>query len=99
MLEARGLTKYYGSVPAVQGIDFSLEPGIEIGKNARLAIGRKRFKRADGRFGRDGGKDAGYFGRVHLVLVFRQAEQSGEIAFQELVFDLFQVQAFHACVI
>jgi len=31
MLEARGLTKYYGSVLAVQGIDFSLEPGQVLG--------------------------------------------------------------------
>src|SRR5579864_9316401 len=31
MLEARGLTKYYGSVLAVQSIDFSLEPGQVLG--------------------------------------------------------------------
>jgi ABC-2 type transport system ATP-binding protein len=31
MLEAQGLTKYYGSVLAVQGIDFSLEPGQVLG--------------------------------------------------------------------
>jgi ABC-2 type transport system ATP-binding protein len=31
MLEARGLTKYYGSVLAVQGIDFGLEPGQVLG--------------------------------------------------------------------
>lgn len=31
MLEARGLTKYYGSVLAVQGIDFSLEPSQVLG--------------------------------------------------------------------
>lgn len=31
MLEARGLTKYYGSVVAVQSIDFSLEPGQVLG--------------------------------------------------------------------
>src|SRR6202166_3621034 len=31
MLEARGLTKYYGSVLAVQNIDFSLEPGQVLG--------------------------------------------------------------------
>jgi ABC-2 type transport system ATP-binding protein len=31
MLEARGLTKYYGSVLAVQRIDFSLEPGQVLG--------------------------------------------------------------------
>ena len=31
MLEARGLTKYYGSVLAVHSIDFSLEPGQVLG--------------------------------------------------------------------
>jgi ABC-2 type transport system ATP-binding protein len=31
MLEARGLTKYYGSVLAVQSIDFGLEPGQVLG--------------------------------------------------------------------
>jgi len=31
MLEARGLTKYYGSVLAVQSIDFSLDPGQVLG--------------------------------------------------------------------
>jgi ABC-2 type transport system ATP-binding protein len=31
MLEARGLTKYYGSVLAVQSIDFCLEPGQVLG--------------------------------------------------------------------
>jgi ABC-2 type transport system ATP-binding protein len=31
MLEAQGLTKYYGSVLAVQSIDFSLEPGQVLG--------------------------------------------------------------------
>jgi ABC-2 type transport system ATP-binding protein len=31
MLEARGLTKYYGSVLAVQNINFSLEPGQVLG--------------------------------------------------------------------
>jgi ABC-2 type transport system ATP-binding protein len=31
MLEARGLTKYYGSVLAVQSIDFALEPGQVLG--------------------------------------------------------------------
>jgi len=31
MLEARGLTKYYGSVVAVQSIDFCLEPGQVLG--------------------------------------------------------------------
>src|SRR5579872_5992643 len=31
MLEARGLTKYYGSVLAVQSIDFTLEPGQVLG--------------------------------------------------------------------
>lgn len=31
MLEARGLTKYYGSVLAVQGIDFRIEPGQVLG--------------------------------------------------------------------
>jgi len=31
MLEARGLTKYYGSVPAVQSIDFRIEPGQVLG--------------------------------------------------------------------
>jgi len=31
MLEAQGLTKYYGSVLAVQNIDFSLEPGQVLG--------------------------------------------------------------------
>jgi ABC-2 type transport system ATP-binding protein len=31
MLEAKGLTKYYGSVLAVQSIDFSLEPGQVLG--------------------------------------------------------------------
>ncbi|MGB2591619.1 MAG: ABC transporter ATP-binding protein [Candidatus Acidiferrum sp.] len=31
MLEARGLTKYYGSVLAVQTIDFSVEPGQVLG--------------------------------------------------------------------
>ena len=31
MLEARGLTKYYGSVLAVQAIDFTLEPGQVLG--------------------------------------------------------------------
>lgn len=31
MLEARGLTKYYGSVPAVQSIDFRIEPGHVLG--------------------------------------------------------------------
>jgi len=31
MLEARGLTKYYGSVLAVQSIDFSLAPGQVLG--------------------------------------------------------------------
>jgi ABC-2 type transport system ATP-binding protein len=31
MLEARGLTKYYGSVLAVQSIDFSIEPGQVLG--------------------------------------------------------------------
>jgi ABC-2 type transport system ATP-binding protein len=31
MLEARGLTKYYGSVLAVQSIDFSLKPGQVLG--------------------------------------------------------------------
>jgi ABC-2 type transport system ATP-binding protein len=31
MLEARGLTKYYGSVLAVQAIDFSLAPGQVLG--------------------------------------------------------------------
>lgn len=31
MLEARGLTKYYGSVLAVQTIDFSIEPGQVLG--------------------------------------------------------------------
>jgi len=31
MLEARGLTKYYGSVLAVQSIDFTIEPGHVLG--------------------------------------------------------------------
>jgi ABC-2 type transport system ATP-binding protein len=31
MLEARGLTKYYGSVLAVQSIDFALQPGQVLG--------------------------------------------------------------------
>jgi ABC-2 type transport system ATP-binding protein len=31
MLEARGLTKYYGSVLAVHGIDFIMEPGQVLG--------------------------------------------------------------------
>lgn len=31
MLEARGLTKYYGSVLAVQSIDFTIEPGQVLG--------------------------------------------------------------------
>lgn len=31
MLEARGLTKYYGSFLAVHGIDFTLEPGQVLG--------------------------------------------------------------------
>jgi ABC-2 type transport system ATP-binding protein len=31
MLEARGLSKYYGSVPAVQNVTFSLEPGEVLG--------------------------------------------------------------------
>jgi len=31
MLEARGLTKYYGSVRAVQSIDFRIEPGQVLG--------------------------------------------------------------------
>jgi ABC-type multidrug transport system fused ATPase/permease subunit len=31
MLEARGLTKYYGSMLAVQSIDFCLEPGQVLG--------------------------------------------------------------------
>ncbi|MFI5095464.1 MAG: ABC transporter ATP-binding protein [Candidatus Acidiferrales bacterium] len=31
MLEARGLTKYYGSVLAVQGVDFRLDPGQVLG--------------------------------------------------------------------
>jgi len=31
MLEARGLTKFYGSVPAVQSIDFRIEPGQVLG--------------------------------------------------------------------
>jgi ABC-2 type transport system ATP-binding protein len=31
MLEARGLTKFYGSVPAVQNISFTLEPGQVLG--------------------------------------------------------------------
>jgi ABC-2 type transport system ATP-binding protein len=31
MLEARGLTKYYGSVLAVQSIDFCIEPGQVLG--------------------------------------------------------------------
>ncbi|HEY6386504.1 MAG TPA: ABC transporter ATP-binding protein [Candidatus Acidoferrum sp.] len=31
MLEARGLTKYYGSVLAVQSIDFALDPGQVLG--------------------------------------------------------------------
>jgi len=31
MLEAKGLTKYYGSVLAVQSIDFTLEPGQVLG--------------------------------------------------------------------
>jgi ABC-2 type transport system ATP-binding protein len=31
VLEARGLTKYYGSVPAVHAIDFTIEPGQVLG--------------------------------------------------------------------
>src|SRR4249920_3373469 len=31
MLEAQGLTKYYGSVLAVQSTDFALEPGQVLG--------------------------------------------------------------------
>ena len=31
MLEARGLSKFYGSVPAVQNVTFHLEPGQVLG--------------------------------------------------------------------
>jgi ABC-2 type transport system ATP-binding protein len=31
LLEARGLSKYYGSVPAVQNVTFRLEPGQILG--------------------------------------------------------------------
>jgi ABC-2 type transport system ATP-binding protein len=31
MLEARGLSKFYGSIPAVQGVTFRLEPGQILG--------------------------------------------------------------------